>query len=171
MNGQPSPGDNPFSQLWGLTAYRTIEDAAVRDIRDDDTAPAPTPSESSPPAAPPPRLAILELPDGRRLDVTGLTVLGRAAAEHGQPSEPDGQFVTLASPDKLISRRHLRLAPADGWMTAEDLGSANGTRLRRRGQPPASLAPGQPVALRSGDQLELSETVVIGLFAVPEDDS
>ena len=51
-------------------------------------------------------------------------------------------------PDALVSRRHIRIAPADDGWTVEDLGSANGTYVDGKRLEGITL-------LRDGSRIEL----------------
>lgn len=72
-------------------------------------------------AASPLRLQVLDGPlAGRSLPIDGEETVGRGGA------------ASLAIPDPAASRLHLRLRVREGAVTAEDLGSKNGSRLNRR---------------------------------------
>jgi len=86
------------------------------------------------------RLQVLDGPlAGRRLPLGELETLGRGSA------------ATLAIPDPAASRLHLRLRLEGDCVTAEDLGSKNGSRLNRRRLRRARR-------LRPGDELTLGTT-------------
>ncbi|MBI4264112.1 MAG: FHA domain-containing protein [Acidobacteria bacterium] len=93
------------------------------------------------PAAIDARLEWLDGPDvGRSVPVPrGELVIGRA----------EGATVVIDSP--AVSRAHVRLIHTGSALTAEDLGSANGTRLNGR---PLSA----PTPLRDGDELHIGAT-------------
>jgi hypothetical protein len=55
-----------------------------------------------------------------------------------------------------VSRRHLRLVNSGGTWLVEDLNTVNGTFVNRQ-----RLPGGQPVTLRSGDELQLGKLVII----------
>jgi pSer/pThr/pTyr-binding forkhead associated (FHA) protein len=72
---------------------------------------------------------------GRQVEVTGMLVLGREAAD-------------LVIDDPEVSRRHAGLRPAGGGLEVEDLGSLNGTWVNgTRIQGVVRLEPGDRVQL------------------------
>jgi ABC-2 type transport system ATP-binding protein len=69
----------------------------------------------------PSELRVIQGPDtGRRVDVSGVVVIGRDSS------------ADLVLADDQVSRRHLQVALADGGAVVEDLGSTNGTYLDGR---------------------------------------
>jgi pSer/pThr/pTyr-binding forkhead associated (FHA) protein len=113
-------------------------------------------------------------PDGTRVDAAAL--LRRAAAGGAALAGPHllirepradlrvvalshgctvgrGEAVALRLDDPTASRFHLRLQVDEGGTSAEDLGSRNGLRIN--GRRARGLRP-----LRSGDRLEVGETVL-----------
>ena len=66
-----------------------------------------------------------------------------------------GKGVDLRLEDQAISRRHLNLHLLGDSVRVEDLGSANGTRVRGR-----DLAPGETVELQPGDAVEIGRTLL-----------
>ena len=100
-----------------------------------------------------PRTLLLVVRDGtyttHALPATGDIAIGRL----------QGSDVTIDH--ESISRRHalLRLGPP---ITIEDLGSANGTRVRD-----AAIAPGERVAVAPGEMVELGSVVVIVQVCAP----
>lgn len=95
----------------------------------------------------------LDLPDGTRFDLKGTTFVGRAP-ENG-----------LVLDHPLISRKHVLLqAQGDGEFWLVDLGSSNGSYLNERRVT-------QPVELKAGDVIRLSETcLTFGTRNIPSDD-
>jgi len=83
------------------------------------------------------RLQVLDGPlAGRSLPLGEVETVGR------------GSQATLVIPDAAVSRLHLRLRLAEGLLSAEDLGSKNGSRLnRRRLRRPRRLNPGDELTL------------------------
>ncbi|MBI5070302.1 MAG: FHA domain-containing protein [Deltaproteobacteria bacterium] len=89
---------------------------------------------------PPARLQVLDGPmAGRSLPLGEEETVGR------------GSGASLALPDPAASRLHLRLRLGDGVVTAEDLGSKNGSLVNRR-----RLRRVRP--LRPGDELTVGTT-------------
>ena len=69
-----------------------------------------------------------------------------------------GKDADVIISDPLASRRHARLCLDDGVLTIEDLGSANGTRLREE-----KLASHQPTRLLAGEAICIGHTVLMVL--------
>jgi pSer/pThr/pTyr-binding forkhead associated (FHA) protein len=86
-------------------------------------------------------LEVVEGPDaGKSVTVGGPVVIGREGSE-------------LLVQDSLVSRRHVRISPALGGVTVEDLGSLNGTFVN------GNELHG-PVLATPGDQITVGVTVV-----------
>lgn len=129
---------------------------------------APAPKPSAPPSEPaaaakPPagamrRPTAVVLPDGQRLSLEHVLVLGRSpeqgAAQH------KGVAVRLPDPERAMSRVHLVLSPVAEGATATDPGSANGTFLERAGTQYVLVA-GTPTSLLPGDRLLLGDSTLI----------
>jgi DNA-binding NtrC family response regulator len=67
-----------------------------------------------------------------------------------------GKDVDLRLDDQAISRRHLNLHLLGDGVRVEDLGSANGTRVRGR-----DLGRGETVELQPGDAVEIGRTLLV----------
>jgi pSer/pThr/pTyr-binding forkhead associated (FHA) protein len=102
-------------------------------------------------------LEIVEGPGaGQQVELTGPIEIGR------------DQSAGLVLDDDLVSRRHVRVTPADGGAVAEDLGSSNGTFVNGEEiHLPTQLSPGDHllvgvtvVELRSAAQVADSPTAV-----------
>lgn len=93
---------------------------------------------------------------GRRIDVSGPVVVGRAVEGPGR-----------ISGDRKISREHVRLIASDGQVLVEDLGSANGTSVNR-----VALTAHEPRVLQPGDMIEIGDSLleVQGTPPAAEDD-
>lgn len=106
-----------------------------------------------PTGRPAPRLAVV-LPDGTRVP-EGATLVGRRP---GRTEElPAEHTVTLPHPS--VSRTHLALHVQEGAVTATDLGSTNGTAVRRGGRAVA-LEAGRATELEAGDVLAVGDVVL-----------
>ncbi|MDI9914254.1 FHA domain-containing protein [Rhodococcus sp. IEGM 1379] len=71
------------------------------------------------------------------------------------------QLITVPNPSGDISRSHLALK-VDGWhVLAVDLGSTNGSFLRRGGHAPQRLLPNDPVLLVDRDVVVLGDEVTL----------
>jgi pSer/pThr/pTyr-binding forkhead associated (FHA) protein len=102
-------------------------------------------------------LEIVEGPGaGTQVELTGPIEIGRE------------QSVGLVVDDDLVSRRHVRVTPADGGAVAEDLGSRNGTFVNGEEiHAPTRVDPGDHLLvgvtvleLRSAAQVAASPTAV-----------
>jgi len=112
--------------------------------------------EPAAPAAPAPLTIVL--PDGARVAIEKMLVLGRQPSAGA--SQRGGVPVEVADPSRSMSRVHLIVAPTpDGGASATDPGSGNGTVVVRAGAR-HPLAPNSPVALARGDRLILGDVVV-----------
>jgi DNA-binding NtrC family response regulator/pSer/pThr/pTyr-binding forkhead associated (FHA) protein len=76
--------------------------------------------------------------------------------EHASLSIGRGADVDLRLDDHAVSRRHLLLHLLGDHVRVEDLGSANGTRVRGR-----DLGRGETVDLLPGDAVEIGRTVLV----------
>jgi hypothetical protein len=115
--------------------------------------------------APRPALGRLRLSSGGTVDLDRSVILGR---------NPQANRVTAAGLPRLVavggkevSRSHVEVRLEDWNVLAVDLGSRNGTLLRRPGQPPVRITPNDPVPLRTGDALDLGEGIVVTAEEVP----
>ena len=57
-------------------------------------------------------------------------------------------------PEAKISRKHALIRIENGKITVEDIGSLNGTYVNRQPR----LAPGNPVELKTGDEIIIGKT-------------
>jgi FHA domain len=138
----PPAGDStdPFDALFGRTAIRTVEDAAVRP-RDE--------ARNDP-------LGVLVFSTGERVMVDRPMVLGRNPKPSADLTATT-RLVRLASPG--VSRRHASIL-VDRWhATIDDLGSSNGTRITYPGGAPSPLVPGSPADLVIGAVVDLGGDV------------
>jgi pSer/pThr/pTyr-binding forkhead associated (FHA) protein len=108
----------------------------------------------------------MEVSTGLRVELGPSTVVGRrpSAALGGVP--PDARMVTVPSPGHDVSRNHLEVRVDGGRVTARDLGSTNGTRLRRSGGT-VQLVAGQAHPLREGDVALLGDGVELRFTGLP----
>ncbi|OIQ92690.1 FHA domain protein [mine drainage metagenome] len=112
-----------------------------------------------------PALGRLRLGSGDTVDLDRSVILGRRpqAARVSQGDIP--RLVAVGG--KEVSRSHLELRLEDWNVLAVELGSRNGTLLLRPGQPPVRLVENNPVPVRSGDQFDLGEGIVVTAEDVP----
>lgn len=112
-----------------------------------------------------PALGRVRLGSGDTIDLDRSVILGRRpqASRISQGDIP--RLVPVGG--KEVSRSHLELRVEDWNVLAVELGSRNGTLLLRPGQPPVRLMENNPVPVRSGDQFDLGEGIVVTAEDVP----
>ena len=107
-----------------------------------------------------PSLGVVRLSTGLFFDLDRPLVLGREPRVDGVDADSAPRLIVLPSPDKAISRSHLRV-DIDGWSVhAVDLGSTNGTYLRRGAAEEVRLMPEEPRMLMSGDVLVVDDVQI-----------
>ena len=119
-------------------------------------APAPQPAAPAPEAleAPDGVRAVLVLDSGQRIDVRGVTLLGRSpAAEAGEGMV---QLVRVEDDTLSVSKTHLSVMPARRGVFVVDRGSTNGSAILRDGAE-FILTAGQPVVLQPGDAVRFGD--------------
>lgn len=106
---------------------------------------------------------VLRLPDGSEVDADGTIIIGRDEWQQEAPGDLI-RHVSVPSPQRQISGDHLELALVGDELVARDLHSTNGTIVITAEQPPRLLHKGDTTALRSGDVLDLGESlrIVVG---------
>lgn len=105
-------------------------------------------------------LASLRLDDGRVLDLTGTTVIGRNPTK--AKLEPDEDHITVRSDQ--VSRQHCRI-DVDGWtMSVVDCGSMNGTFTKTGpGATRARVPDGVAVELEPGCEIHIGDRSIVVL--------
>ncbi len=100
---------------------------------------------------------VLMLDDGRRLEVTQPTVLGR------RPSDPSGARAVFALTDlsRTLSRNHIVVAPHPDGAQVTDLGSANGTAVAVPGGALARLQASVAVVVPIGSRVVVGDRVLV----------
>ncbi|MCG2801639.1 MAG: FHA domain-containing protein, partial [Cellulomonas sp.] len=123
------------------------------------------PTVGDPHVGPRPALGRVRLSSGETVDLDRSVILGRRprASRVGVGDIPH----LVAVGGKEVSRSHLELRVEDWNVLAVELGSRNGTLLLRPGQPPVRLVDNDPVPVRSGDQFDLGEGIVVTAEDVP----
>ena len=108
-----------------------------------------------------PVLAVLRASDGSSAQLDRPVLIGRAPSTDRSDNRAP-RLMTVPSPNHVISRTHLEVAP-DGWqIVATDLNSTNGTILvRPGGVDRQQLAPGEPVPVQVGSVIELGDGVSV----------
>jgi hypothetical protein len=100
------------------------------------------------------------LADGTRTRVTtaGL-VVGRRRSPATASDPSSTPRLELGDESRSLSREHAHLVvDDDGFVRVTDLGSGNGTTVRRSGGTTVELVPGAPFVLGTGDVLHLGGT-------------
>ena len=104
-----------------------------------------------------PSLGTVRLSTGMFFELDRPLLLGREPRIDGVDADAAPRLIVLPSPEKSISRCHLRV-DIDGWSVhAVDLGSTNGTYLRRGAADEVRLMPDEPKMLMSGDILVVDD--------------
>lgn len=124
-------------------------------------APTPAPAFASPAQQPAPTAvpasgirAVLELDDGRRIEVGRVTLVGRGPA--AGPGEEGAELIRIDDDTRSVSKTHLALLPARRGVHVMDRGSTNGSALQRGGAE-TPLVPGQSVEIAAGDVIRFGD--------------
>ncbi|GAA4819957.1 FHA domain-containing protein [Nocardioides caeni] len=120
--------------------------------------------DGPPRQVPRPSLGRLSTTSAGTIELTAPVVIGRAPRTERFQGPEMPRLLVLTEPH--ISATHLALR-IDGWsVLAEDLGSTNGTYVRRHGQQPFRLV-GQPHPLAPGDVIDLGHGVQLHFEELP----
>jgi hypothetical protein len=110
-------------------------------------------------------VARLTFSTGDVVEVDQVVLVGRAPEASRIAATVPPRLVTVPSPHQEISATHLELRPGsgdhDGVAVVTDLGSTNGTVVRRPGLPSEDLRPGVPVPVAPGTVIDLGDGVTI----------
>lgn len=98
---------------------------------------------------------------GGQLELGSPIVVGRRPSLEGAGAQPGTRLVTVPSAVQDISRSHLGVHMESGYVIATDLGSVNGTTLRRAGQADRPLNPREGTLIYDGDVLDLGDGVTL----------
>lgn len=111
-------------------------------------------SQSTPAESAPGIRFVIVLDTGQRIDIRGLTLIGRAPA----PTAGDGsaQLVPVDDDTRSVSKTHLAIALTRRGITATDRNSTNGSAILRQGAEHL-LVGGQPAELRGGDVIRFGD--------------
>ncbi|MDO5066794.1 MAG: FHA domain-containing protein [Propionibacteriaceae bacterium] len=109
-------------------------------------------------------IGCLRMPGGELIPLGGPVIVGRHPGAGGLNLNEPARLVTIAQPH--ISANHLALFVEEGQAYARDLGSRNGSALRRRGGEPLRL-PERAIPLEAGDVLDLGQGVLIHCDGLP----
>lgn len=172
----PSPSDEPAHdpgsdadhipavvveelELRAPDAPEPVEDPDIPEAPEHDdarTVDYAVPLLSADPQAIPP-VGVVHTSDGQTCALGAPLYVGRNPQAHG-----DAQLLELVHPH--VSSTHLRLWAEGEEILAEDLGSTNGTCLRRGDAPPAQLE--SPIVVVPGDVLDLGRGVHLWLETI-----
>jgi hypothetical protein len=168
---------SPYDHLFGETAYRTVEDAAVRPVEEDET-PAPPGLEDRTvvasdlaelrakrrasrgrAAAPPTPVAAfyVELSTGGREVLDQTLVIGRAPAATALGRGGIPRLVTMTTPNQDISRTHAQISVEGGAVVVTDLNSRNGTIVILPGRAAQKLREGEATVVIPGTVVDLGD--------------
>ena len=111
-----------------------------------------------------PQLGWLRINGGEKVPLLGPVVAGRNPQSRVISAETTPRLVAL--PHAHVSSSHIAFL-LEGWtVLARDLGSRNGSYLRRHGKPPMRM-PEQDVPLVPGDVVDLGHGVFINVERIP----
>ena len=111
-----------------------------------------------------PQLGWLRINGGEKVPLLGPVVAGRNPQSRVISAETTPRLVAL--PHAHVSSSHIAFL-LEGWtVLARDLGSRNGSYLRRHGKPPMRM-PEQNVPLVPGDVIDLGHGVFINVERIP----
>lgn len=111
----------------------------------------------APPASSVPQVSahpVIVLDTGARVEVQGLTLLGRAPAANA--GEEGAKLVPIEDDTRSVSKTHVALAPGPQGLAIDDRRSTNGTAIVREGAEYAVTA-GAPLVLRAGDLVRFGD--------------
>lgn len=143
-----------YDFLFSATEHRTVEDAAVRDLPDDDT------------GAGPRVVGVLRLADGRVVPIDRTVIIGRRPHPDASTTGEHPRLVRVDA-EGYLSRNHLRVSPNGASIVVTDLASTNGSTITRPGRAPEPLVANHPTPIGPGSVITLAERVAVALEAAP----
>jgi hypothetical protein len=174
---EPPAAASPYDHLFGETAYRTVEDAAVRPIEEDESSAPPAIEDRTVVASDlaelrakrragrgrtvvpeaPVAAFYVELSTGgqERLDQT--LVIGRAPAATALGGGSIPRLVTMTTPNQDISRTHAQISVEGGAVVVTDLHSRNGTIVTLPGRAAQKLREGEATVVIPGTIVDLGD--------------
>ncbi|MCI9889556.1 FHA domain-containing protein [Micrococcales bacterium 31B] len=102
---------------------------------------------------------LLKLSTGDVITVDRNVILGRSPKVETAPGQVAPRLVSVPSPKQDISRSHVELTVEGEFVKVMDLGSTNGTFVRRPGERPTQLVPGNAQVLSFGDRVDIGASV------------
>ncbi len=175
---QSAPATSPYDHLFGETAYRSVEDAAVRPpAESDDELFKPGLEEHTVVAsnlaqlraqrrasrgrasAPAASVAafLVELSTGGQEILDQTLIIGRAPAAAASGGSGIPRLVTMTTPNQDISRTHARIAVEGGTVVVTDLHSRNGTIVTLPGRASQKLREGESTVVIPGTVIDLGD--------------
>ncbi|WP_435299355.1 FHA domain-containing protein [Timonella sp. A28] len=88
-------------------------------------------------------------------------VVGRKPTHEGSGAVAHARMISVPSPSKDISRNHVEIRVEHSHVLVTDLGSVNGTLLRRQGALERSLAAHEATLVINGDVIDLGDGVTL----------
>lgn len=130
--------------------------------------PPPLPDQGGPPTTvmAEPYFGSVQFAHGQEVDLGDPIVVGRKPSIAGSGAQPGAVLVTVPSPSKDISRNHLGIHLEQGYVIATDLGSVNGTLLKRGGQPDRRLNTREGTLILNGDILDLGDNAILSFHGI-----
>jgi len=108
--------------------------------------------------APRPALGFLLFDDGLRHELMAPVIIGRAAPSDYLSGDRLAQAITVASPNKHVSKAHVEIRLIDWTVNVIDLDSANGTYVEGTdGRSPRRLRPNVVEQIASGDVVQFGD--------------
>jgi hypothetical protein len=173
--GKPSAYDH----LFGETAYRTVEDAAVRPAADDAGENAVPPGiedrtvvasdlaqlrakrragrgRQAAEDAPAPAFFV-ELSTGGQEPLDQPLVIGRAPSAAALGGDRIPRLITMTTPNQDISRTHAQISVEGGTVVVTDLHSRNGTIVTLPGRAAQKLREGETTPVIPGTVIDLGD--------------
>ncbi|MDR1078590.1 MAG: FHA domain-containing protein [Propionibacteriaceae bacterium] len=112
---------------------------------------------------PRPLLGRIALSNGERYPLDQPVIIGRKPRSPRFSNQDVPRLIAVNGPRQDISRSHLKIALEDWSVMVSDLGSTNGTVLRRAGQPDRRLQAAEQVVAQTGDLYDLGDGVTVSI--------
>lgn len=107
----------------------------------------------------------IRLHDGRTWELDRPVIIGRRPQASRVSAGEVPHLVTVESPTQDISRSHVEIRPEGAHAVVVDLGTTNGTTLRRPGRPPQRLVANDRHVLADQDVVDLGDDVLVTFAA------
>jgi pSer/pThr/pTyr-binding forkhead associated (FHA) protein len=115
---------------------------------------------------PRPTLGTVLVSTGERIPLDRPVIVGRRPRAPRFSNDDMPRLVVVDGPQQDISRSHLKIDLVDWSVLVSDLGSTNGTTLRRAGQPDTRLQSGEPTLAQAGDVYDLGDGVTVTVVEI-----